>query len=79
MKSGDSTPHSQGRRLSRINPIPCIDAYFFKIHSDIVFHLRLGLLKGLFPVDVPVIILKELVPSSIYYLLLLLLSSSLLC
>ena len=43
--------------LSRINPIPCIDTYSFKIHSNIVLH-RLLHLKGLFPVDLPVKILK---------------------
>jgi hypothetical protein len=36
--------------LSKINPIPCIDTYLFKVYSTIVLHLRLGLPKGLFPV-----------------------------
>ena len=49
--------------LSRVNPIPRIDTYFFKINSNIV--LRLGLPKGLFPVGLPVKILKALLPSSI--------------
>ena len=51
--------------LSRINPIPRIDTYLFKVHSNIVLQLRLGLPKGLFPVGLPVKILKELLPSSI--------------
>ena len=42
--------------LTQINPIPRIDTYFFKIHSNIV----LGLPKGLFPVDLAVKILKAL-------------------
>ena len=51
-------PHSQGLSNNpypelRINPIPCIDTYFFKIHSNIL-HVRLGHLKDLFPVGVPV-------------------------
>ena len=45
--------------LSRINPIPRIDIYFFQAHSHIV------LPKDLFPVDLPVKILKALLPSSI--------------
>ena len=40
--------------LSRINPISRIDTYFFKIHS-----------KDLFPVGLPVKILKALLPSCI--------------
>ena len=51
--------------LSRINPIPRIDTHFFKIHSNIILHLRLGFPKGLFPVGIPVKILKTLLPSSI--------------
>ena len=51
--------------LSRINPIPRIDTYLFKVHSNIVFPLRLGLPKGLFSVGVPVKILKALLSSSI--------------
>ena len=45
--------------LSRINPIPRIDTYLFKVHSNIV------LPKGLFPVGLPVKILKALLSSSI--------------
>ena len=43
MEAGGSMPHSQGLSnriipiLRRINPIPCIDTYFFKIHSKIIF------------------------------------------
>ena len=47
--------------LSRINPIPRIDNYFFKIHS----HLSLGLPKSLFSVGVRVKSLKALLSSSI--------------
>ena len=36
--------------LSRINQIPRIDTYFFKIRSNNVLHLCLGLPKSLFPV-----------------------------
>ena len=58
-------PHSQGFSLSRINPILRIDTCFFKIHSNILSsHLRLVIPKGIFPVDVPVKILKGLLPSS---------------
>ena len=39
--------------LSRINPIPRIDAYY-----NIVLHLRLVLPKGLLPVDLSVKIFK---------------------
>ena len=51
--------------LSRINPTTRIDTYLFKFHSNIAFHLCLGLLKGLFPVGLPVKILKALLPFSI--------------
>ena len=47
--------------MSRINPIPRIDDYLFKIHSNIVLYLRLVLPKCLLPVK----ILKALLPSSI--------------
>ena len=36
--------------LTRFNPILRIDTYFFKIHSKLSSHLRLGLPKGIFPV-----------------------------
>jgi hypothetical protein len=40
MKPGNSMPHFNGSPiipiLSRINPIPRTDAYFFKVHSNIV-------------------------------------------
>ena len=49
---------SQGQ--SRINPIPRIDT--ISLRSS---HLSLGLPKGLFPVGIPVKILKVLLPSSI--------------
>ena len=51
--------------LSRINLIPRIYTYFFKVHSSIVLHLRLCLRKGLFPVGLPFKILKALQPFSI--------------
>ena len=41
--------------LSRINPIPRIDTYLFKIHSNIVLQ---STFTGLYPVDLPVTILK---------------------
>jgi hypothetical protein len=44
---------------SQINPIPRIDIYFFKVHSNIVLHLRLGLTKGLFPVGLPVLVSRN--------------------
>ena len=45
--------------LSQIKQITCIDTYLFKVHSNIV------LPKGLFPVGLPIKILKALLPSSI--------------
>ena len=50
--------------LSRINPIRRID--FFEVNSNIVAsHLRLGVPKCIFPVSLPVTILKTHQPSSI--------------
>jgi hypothetical protein len=69
MEPGGSMPHSQ--RLSNNpypepnQPITRIDTYLFKVHSNIVSHLRHGLPKGFFPVGLPVKILKALLPSSI--------------
>ena len=61
MEPGGSVPHSQGLLiipiLSRINPIPRIYTYLFKMHSNIAL-----LSKGLFPVGLPVKILKILLP-----------------
>ena len=51
--------------LSPINPIPRNDTYLFKVHSNIVLQSTPGLSKGLFPVTLPVKILKALVPSYI--------------
>ena len=52
--------------LNRINPISLINANFFKISILILSsHLRLGLPKGLFPVVLPVQILKAFLPYSI--------------
>ena len=68
MKPGGSIPHSQG--LSN-NPYPepnqhnsSYDTYFSKIHSKIVLPFT-PRPKGLFPVGLPVKILKGLLPSSI--------------
>ena len=63
MEPGNLMPHSQG--FSN-NPYPesnqpNFSYRFHNIHS----HLPLGLPKGLFPVDVPVTILKALLSSSI--------------
>ena len=66
---GDSLPQSEGFSNDpiavRINVIPRIATYFFKNHSNIVFHLRLDLSKGIFPVGVSVKILKDPLLSSI--------------
>ena len=60
MEPGGSVPHSQELLiipiLSRINPIPRIYTYLFKVPS----YIRLVLLKGLFPVGLPVKIFKIL-------------------
>ena len=49
-------PHSQELSnnpiLSRINPIPRIDTYFFNIYSDIVFLSKPRPPKGIFPVKI---------------------------
>ena len=50
--------------LSRINSVPRIDTYFFKVHS-ISSHLRLVLPNGIFLVGLPIKILKEFLHSSI--------------
>ena len=50
--------------LSRINPILRIDTYFIKIHSNIVYHLHLGLSRDLFPVVLTLKVLKTLLASS---------------
>ena len=49
--------------LSRINPIPRIDTYFFKVHANI--HSTLILPDDLFPVGLYIKILKALLPSFI--------------
>ena len=59
-------PHSQ--RLSN-NPYPepkisCIEIYFFKIHSNVVFPSTLKtFLECRIPIDFPINILKALLPS----------------
>ena len=69
MEHGGSMPQSQGLSnipiLSRIVPIPRIDTYLFKVHSNIVLPSTPSRLKGLFPAGLPVNILKALLPSSI--------------
>ena len=54
MAPGGSMPHSQGLSDGS-NPEPNqphSSTYFFKVHSNIVFPLRLGLPKGLFLVGI---------------------------
>ena len=51
--------------LNRINPISRIDTYFLRPILILSSHLRLGLPKGLFPVGLPVKILKAFLTSSI--------------
>ena len=69
MEPRGSMPHSQGffnnPCFERINPIPRTDTHFFNIRFKLYSHLRLGLPKGLFPVGLPVKILKALLPPSI--------------
>ena len=65
MESGGLMSHSQGLSNNSYPEPNQPNTYLFKVHSNIVFHLRLGLPKGLFPVGLPVNILKALLPSSI--------------
>ena len=64
MEPVGSMPHSQVLSNNSYpdpnQPISPHDTYVFKVHSNIVPHLRLGLPKGLFPVALPVKILKAL-------------------
>jgi hypothetical protein len=70
MEPGGSMPHSQGLPY---NPYPEPNQpnssywYLFFLRSILILysHLRFGLPKGIFPVGVPVKILKALLPSSI--------------
>ena len=69
MEIGGLIPHTQkGSSVipiqSRINRIPRIDTYFFKMFA-LSSHLCLGIPRGLFPVGLHVIILKALLHSSI--------------
>jgi hypothetical protein len=61
MEPGGLMQHSQVPPiipiLNRMNLIPRIDAYFIIVHFNIT-HLRQGLPKTLFPVSLPVKILK---------------------
>jgi hypothetical protein len=69
MEPKSSAPYSQGLLIipiqSRINPIPHIYTYLFKLHSNIAPYLCLVLPKGMFPVGLSVNILKTLLPYSI--------------
>ena len=69
MEPDGSMPHSQGLSSnpypSRINPIPRIDTYLFKVQSNIALPSTPRPPKGLFPVGLPVKSLKALLPSSI--------------
>ena len=66
MEPGGSLPHSQrpSNNRSRFNPFPRIDTYLFKI-LILSSHLRLGHSKSIFPVGVPLKMLKAVPPSSI--------------
>jgi hypothetical protein len=69
MEPDDSIPHSQGfpiiSILKQINSIRRIDTYFFKTYFVLFSHLRLALPKGLFFVNVPLNILKGILPAYI--------------
>ena len=67
MEPGVSMPHSQGLFY---NPYPVPNQPIVLIHIlrsilTLTSHLRLGLPKGIFPVGLPVKMLKALLPSSI--------------
>ena len=66
MEPGGSMPHSQGLSNNSY-PEPNQPNYYLFLQGPLIlsFHLRLGLPKGLFPVGLPVKILKALLPSSI--------------
>ena len=68
MESGGPVPHSQGLSNNPYPepyyPIPRIDTYILSYILILYSHLRLGLPNVLFPVGLPVNILKAL-PSSI--------------
>ena len=63
MKPESSRSHWEGLSnnpfQSRINPIPCIDTYFFKFHPNIALAFKSRPSKGLFPINLPVKILRE--------------------
>ena len=48
--------------MSRINPIPRIDTYFFKVHLILSSRLRLGLPESLFPIGLPAKVLIAVLP-----------------
>ena len=56
--------HSNNPYPELNNPIPGIETYFFKVHSNIV-HPSTPRSNGLFPVGLPINILKSLLSSSI--------------
>ena len=60
-------PHSQGPSLSRAESTQLLVLIPISLRSVLILssHLCLGLPKGLFPVGLPVKILKALLPSSI--------------
>ena len=68
MELGGSMSHYKGSPiihiLSRINPIPQIDIQFCKFHSNIVLPSMFRPSKDLFPIGLPVNILKALQSSS---------------
>ena len=53
--------------MNRINPILHLDTYLLKIHSFVGHPLRLGLSRGLFPVDLSIAILNTLLPFSVLF------------
>ena len=69
MERGGSTSIHKGSPiipiLSRINPIPLIDTYLFKVHHNNVLPSTPRLPKGLLPVSLPDKIFKGRLPSSI--------------
>ena len=69
MEPGGSMPHSQGLSknsyLAESTQFPALIPIYSRSILILSSHLRLGLPKGLFPVGLPVKILKALLPFSI--------------
>ena len=69
MEPAVSMPHSQGLPNNHYpepnQPSLNTDTHFFKIHSKLSSHLHLDIPKDLFPLGLPVKILKALLRSSI--------------